>query len=167
MPWWGDKETPSCKVHRHSLKEKGKFLCLEETIIAPDVQTWLNRQAGGNAEGYIVPDKAERRKIFSWQEGCGKMNSEKKIQETCWAYRQNAKFPPEEQEAMATGHQRGRERRTDVTAQVALTAALGDPASQCPGAGGGGLTKGSFWEHQACWQQGTTVINANTHFSVT
>lgn len=57
------------------------------------------------------------------------MNSEKKIEETCWAYRQNAKFPPEEQEAMAAGHQRGRERRTDVIAQVAPTAALGDPAS--------------------------------------
>lgn len=35
------------------------------------------------------------------------MNTEKKTEETCWARRQNARLPPEEQQAMGTGHQRG------------------------------------------------------------
>lgn len=78
----------------------------------------------------------------------------------------------------ATGHgnwpwkKRMTEERRYSTGSPKETVAVGDPESQCPGAGG--LTRRTLWECWLCQQQGTeqpkeqatTIINGDTHTSV-
>ena len=67
--------------------------------------SWQSRK-----EKSLLPARGLQEKEH-WEENWGK---------TCWAHRQNSQLPPEETQAMWTGHQRrGWERKTAVIAQVA------------------------------------------------